>query len=47
MSMVVHIEDRSRIGMEVLSVQEVIDEYASDELFLGFRVTPGRKRVWK
>ncbi|MBF1727164.1 MAG: NADH-dependent flavin oxidoreductase, partial [Streptococcus sp.] len=39
------LEDRSRIGMEVLlAVQEVIDEYASDDFILGFRATPEETR---
>ena len=39
------LEDRSRIGMEVLmAVQEVINEYASDDFILGFRATPEETR---
>ncbi len=38
-------EDRSRIGMEVLTAVQVIDEYA-DEFILGFRATP-EEATWK
>lgn len=39
------LEDRSRIGMEVLTaVREVIDELANEDFILGFRATPEETR---